>query len=557
VEPSFAGQTSFLTEGGKYRGVGAWIFTTDHKRIGLLYLVSILTFFVVGVFLGLLMRFELIAPGRTIMSAQSYNAVFTLHGVIMIFFFVIPGIPAAFGNFFLPLLIGARDVAFPRINLLSWWLYMTGASLAILSLFTGGGPPDTGWTFYAPYSIKTGTNVSLAVFAAFVLGFSSILTGLNFVTTIHRMRAPGMTWFRMPLFVWSLYATAWVQILATPVLAITLVLLIFERFFSVGFFDPTKGGDPLLFQHLFWIYSHPAVYIMILPAMGVISEIIPVFARRTIFGYKMIVFSSLAIASVGYLVWGHHMFTSGMSYTARLTFSLLTFLVAIPSGIKVFNWVASLYKGSIRVESPFLYCLVFVFLFSIGGLTGLINGALATNVHIHDTYFVVGHFHYVMFGGTAIGFFAALHYWFPKMFGRMYSEKTARVGCVIIFIGFNLLYFPMFSMGWEGMPRRYYDYLPVFHAKQFVSTLGSWILAGGLAVLFSNLIRAFFRGEPVGSNPWGASTLEWQVSSPPPLENFTIIPTVTGGPYHFEAALEEAPGEAAESGGGDGENDKL
>jgi cytochrome c oxidase subunit 1 len=516
VEPSFAGQTSFLTEGGKYRGVGAWIFTTDHKRIGLLYLVSILTFFVVGVFLGLLMRFELIAPGRTIMSAQSYNAVFTLHGVIMIFFFVIPGIPAAFGNFFLPLLIGARDVAFPRINLLSWWLYMTGASLAILSLFTGGGPPDTGWTFYAPYSIKTGTNVSLAVFAAFVLGFSSILTGLNFVTTIHRMRAPGMTWFRMPLFVWSLYATAWVQILATPVLAITLVLLIFERFFSVGFFDPTKGGDPLLFQHLFWIYSHPAVYIMILPAMGVISEIIPVFARRTIFGYKMIVFSSLAIA--------------------------LTFLVAIPSGIKVFNWVASLYKGSIRVESPFLYCLVFVFLFSIGGLTGLINGALATNVHIHDTYFVVGHFHYVMFGGTAIGFFAALHYWFPKMFGRMYSEKTARVGCVIIFIGFNLLYFPMFSMGWEGMPRRYYDYLPVFHAKQFVSTLGSWILAGGLAVLFSNLIRAFFRGEPVGSNPWGASTLD---------------PTVTGGPYHFEAALEEAPGEAAESGGGDGENDKL
>ena len=533
METSFTEMRSFFEEKGKYEGVFSWLLTTDHKRIGLLYLTAILTFFSVGILLGLLMRFELIAPGRTIIDAKTYNAVFTLHGVIMIFLFIIPGIPAAFGNFFLPLLIGARDVAFPRVNLLSWWLYISGATLAVLSLFTGGGPPDTGWTFYAPYSIKTGTNVSLAVFAAFVLGFSSILTGLNFVTTIHRMRAPGMKWFRMPLFVWSIYATGWVQILATPVLGITLVLLIFERLFAVGFFDPAKGGDPLLFQHLFWIYSHPAVYIMIIPAMGVISEIIPVFARRTIFGYKMIAFSSLAIASVGYLVWGHHMFTSGMSYTARLTFSLLTFLVAVPSGIKIFNWVASLYKGSIRVDTPFLFSLAFIFLFSIGGLTGLVNGALATNVHIHDTYFVVGHFHYVMFGGTGFGFFAALHYWFPKMFGKMYNEKCAKNACIIIFIGFNLLYFPMFSLGWEGMPRRYYDYLPIFHAGQFLSTLGSWILAGGVIWMFTNLIRSVYKGERAGSNPWGGTTLEWQVPSPPPPENFEKIPVVKQGPYHY------------------------
>lgn len=532
-------QSGFLEVAAHTNKVFAWIFTTDHKRIGLLYLAIILSFFVVGVFLGLLMRLELIAPGRTIMTAQSYNAVFTLHGVIMIFLFIIPGVPAAFGNFFLPLLIGARDVAFPRINLLSWWIYVIGAFLALLSLFTGGGPPDTGWTFYAPYSIKTGTNVSLAVFAAFVLGFSSILTGLNFVTTIHRMRAPGMKWLRLPLFVWSLYATAWVQILATPVLAITLVLLIFERAFGVGFFDPAKGGDPLLFQHLFWIYSHPAVYIMILPAMGVISEIIPVFARRTIFGYKMIVFSSLAIASVGYLVWGHHMFTSGMSYMARLTFSLLTFLVAVPSGIKVFNWVASLYKGSIRLESPFLYSLAFIFLFSIGGLTGLVNGALATNVHVHDTYFVVAHFHYVMFGGTGFAFFAAIHYWFPKMFGRMLNETVARTACVITFIGFNLLYFPMFQIGWDGMPRRYYDYLPVFHAGHFVSTLGSWILAGGLGIMFYNILQSLRRGEKAGGNPWGGLTLEWQVASPPPAHNFATIPVIRRGPYQFDGTKPE------------------
>jgi cytochrome c oxidase subunit 1 len=526
-------ENSFYEAQGKHKGIFFWILSTDHKRIGILYLTAMFSFFFVAVILGLLMRLELIAPGRTIMSAETYNAVFTVHGVIMIFLFIIPGIPSGLGNFMLPLQIGARDVAFPRINLISWWFYISGAMVILVSLFTGGGPPDTGWTFYVPYSIRTGTNVTLAVFGVFLLGISSTLTGLNFVTTIHRLRAPGMKWFRMPLFVWSLYSTGWVQILATPVLGLTLLLLIAERLFGVGLFDPAKGGDPLLFEHLFWIYSHPAVYIMILPAMGAVTEIIPVFARRTIFGYKAIAFSSLAIASAGYLVWGHHMFTSGMSDIAKMVFSFLTFIVAIPSGIKVFNWVASLYKGSIELRSPLLFAVTFIFLFSVGGLTGLINGALATNIFVHGTYFIVAHFHYTMFGGTAFAFFAALHYWFPKITGRMYRESLAIRACIIMFIGFNVLYFPMFILGLEGMPRRYYDYLPRFHTGQFISTVGSWILVTGLAVMFYNLIRSIFKGEAAGNNPWGGTTLEWTTSSPPPAENFKEIPVVNGGPYRY------------------------
>jgi cytochrome c oxidase subunit 1 len=528
-------EISFYKAKGRYSGILSWIFSTDHKRIGLLYLMSITAIFFVGVSLGLLMRLELIAPGKTIMGPQTYNAIFTLHGVIMIFLFIIPSIPTTFGNFFLPIQIGAKDVAFPRLNLLSWWIYISGATLAILSLFTRGGPPDTGWTFYAPYSINTRTSVSLAVFAAFVIGFSSILTGINFATTIHKLRAPGMSWFRLPLFVWSLYGTAWIQIIVTPIIGITLLLIIFERFFGIGVFDPAKGGDPLLFQHLFWIYSHPAVYIMILPAMGVVSDIIPVFSRKTIFGYKFIAFSSLAIASVGSLVWGHHMFVSGQSYMAGLVFSLFTFLVAIPSAIKVFNWLATLYKGSIVVEPPLLYTLSLIFLFSIGGLTGLMQSALAINVQVHDTHFIVGHFHYVMFGGTGFGFFAALHYWFPKMFGRMYNVKLSKIAWLILFIGFNVLYFPMFVLGWEGMPRRYYDYLPQFQTGHLISTIGSWILALGLILMFSNLIRALFKGDKADSNPWGGATLEWQIASPPPKENFEEIPQVEHGPYDFNA----------------------
>jgi cytochrome c oxidase subunit 1 len=446
---------------------------------------------------------------------------------------------APFGNFFLPLQIGARDVAFPRINLLSWWLYITAGTVALTTIFMPGGPPDTGWTFYPPYSIKTTTNVSLAALAAFIVGFSSILTGLNFVTTIHRLRAPGMTWFRLPLFSWTLYATAWVQILATPVLAITVLLLILERSLGIGFFDPSKGGDPLMFEHLFWIYSHPAVYIMILPAMGVVTEIIPVFSKKSIFGYKAIAFSSLAIASLGYIVWGHHMFTSGMSDQARMVFSFFTFFVAVPSGIKVFNWVATMYKGSINFAPPMLYSLAFIFLFSLGGLTGLANASVAVNVHIHDTYFIVAHFHYVMFGGAGFAFFAALHYWFPKMFGKTYNQKVATLACIIKFIGFNVLYFPMFLLGWQGLPRRYYDYPPAFHSENLISTIGSWILVTGLIIMIMNLIKALVSGPKAETNPWGGTTLEWQVASPPPKENFGEIPLITRGPYSRETISDD------------------
>ncbi len=524
---------SFYTTPGRYPGILGWLFTTDHKRIGLLYLASTLSFFFVGVCLGLTMRLNLIHSGMRLVSAQTYNALFTLHGVVMIFLFIIPGIPSSLGNFMMPLQIGARDVAFPKINILSWWLFITGGVIAVASLFTGGGPPDTGWTFYVPYSIRTGTNISLAVFGVFLIGVSSTLTGMNFLATIHRMRAPGLSWKRLPLFTWAIYATSWVQLLATPVLAITLLLIIIERFLGVGFFDPAKGGDPLLFEHLFWIYSHPAVYIMIIPAMGIISDIIPVFSRRNIYGYSAIAASSLAIAFVGYLVWGHHMFTSGMSDTARIIFSFLTFIVAVPSGVKVFNWIATFYKGSVSLDAPLLYTLGFIFLFSIGGLTGLMQGALATNLHVHGTYFIVAHFHYVMFGGAAFGFFAGLHYWFPKMFGRLYDDRAAKIAWLFLFTGFNMLYFSMFILGWQGMPRRYYDYLPQFNAPNLIATVGSWVLAVGLFIMFFNLFRSLLNGAKASANPWKAATLEWQTTSPPPTDNFETIPEVTKGPYQF------------------------
>ena len=527
-------EVSYLEYKGRFKGILGWLLSTDHKRIALLYLNTIIVFFVVAAILGLLMRIEKFNPGPDIMDAQTYNGIFTIHGIIMIFIVVIPGLAAVFGNFFLPIMIGAKDVAFPRLNLFSWYVYIAGAILGVLSQFLAGGRPDTGWTFYVPYSVESSTNVIAGLTAAFILGFSSILTGLNFIVTIHRMRAPGMGWFKMPLFPWSLYATAWIQVLATPIVGITLLMVIAERVLNIGFFDPALGGDPLLFQHLFWIYSHPAVYIMILPAMGVVTEIFPTFSQKPVFGYGAIAISSIAIAVVGYFVWGHHMFTSGISYWSRWFFSFLTFIVAVPSAIKVFNWISTMYGGSISLRTPLLYAISFIFLFMIGGFTGLTLGSLATNVQLHDTTFVVAHFHYIIFGGMGFAFFAGMHYWFPKMYGKMYNEKLANIAWGILFVGFNVLYFPLFIIGLQGMPRRYFDYLPQFTTGHRISTIGAFILFIGLFLMFYNLIRSRRKGPKAEANPWHGVTLEWQIASPPTVENFDVIPTITKPPYFFE-----------------------
>jgi cytochrome c oxidase subunit 1 len=466
------------------------------------------------------------------MDAGTYNRVMTYHGAIMVFLVIIPGIPAFLGNFIMPMQIGAKDVAFPRLNLLSWYCLLAGAGIALCSLFFGGA--DTGWTFYTPYSVSTVKPAVICMtFGVFVAGFSSILTGLNFIVTVHKLRAPGMTMNRIPLFVWALYSTAIIQVLATPVLAITVALLAMENIFGIGFFDPALGGDPVLFQHFFWFYSHPAVYIMILPAFGVISELIAAFSRKTIFGYTAIAYSSLAIAAVSFFVWGHHMFVSGQSETAGVVFSFLTMLVGVPTAIKIFNWVATLHKASINLAAPMLFALGFLFLFTIGGVTGIILAVTAADVHFHDTYFVVAHFHYVMVGGTLMAIMGGLYYWFPKMFGRMVDESLARISFVLIFVGFNVTFFPQFILGSMGMPRRYYDYLPEFQKLNQLSTVGSYLIAVGFIVGLVAVIHGLLRGERAGPNPWGAKTLEWTTASPPPHDNYLETPIVTAGPYEY------------------------
>jgi len=520
---------SYLTHG---KGILSWLFTLDHKRIGVMYLVAITSSFFLGGVFALLVRTELLTPGQTIMTADTYNKMFTLHGAVMIFLFIIPGIPAALGNFVLPLMLGAKDVALPRLNLTSFWFWMVGAVFALVSIIVGA--VDTGWTFYTPYSTTTGTAVISMTMGVFILGFSSIFTGLNFIVTIHTMRPEGMTWFKMPLLLWGLYSTAIIQVLATPILGITLLLLIAERTLGVGIFDPTLGGDPVLFQHFFWFYSHPAVYIMILPAMGIISELVSVFSGKHIFGYRFIAWSSVAIAIFSFLVWGHHMFTSGQSGITNMIFSALTFSVAIPSAVKVFNWLATMYKGSIRLATPMLYVLSFMFLFAIGGLTGLFLGALSVDIHLHDTYFVVAHFHYVMFGGTVIAFLGGLHYWWPKMFGRMYSERWGQISAFLVFVGFNLTFFTQFVMGSHGMPRRYYHYVEEFTTLHQASTVGSYILALGFFIMAGYLIHSLFRGRPAPDNPWGSATLEWETTSPPPYYNFDHE-FLAGDPYDLES----------------------
>jgi cytochrome c oxidase subunit 1 len=523
-------------------GIRSWLFTTDHKRIALLYLVSITFMFFVGGAAAVLMRLHLITPQGALVEPATYNKLFTIHGIVMVFFFMIPSIPAVLGNFLVPMMIGAKDLAFPRLNLLSWYIYIVGAMFTLYAILAGG--VDTGWTFYTPYSSTyANSQVIAAALGVFITGFSSILTGLNFIVTIHKMRAPGLTWFRLPLFLWSMYATSIIFILGTPVIAITIVLVALERLLHVGIFDPKLGGDPLLFQHLFWFYSHPAVYIMVLPGMGVVSELIACFSRKRIFGYSFVAFSSLAIAVISFLVWGHHMFVAGQSIYASLVFSVLSFLVAIPSAIKVFNWTATLYKGSISYQAPMLYALGFIGLFTMGGLTGLFLASLATDVHLNGTYFIVAHFHYIMVGGTVMAYMGGIHFWWPKITGRMYPDGWARFAALLIFAGFNLTFFPQFMLGYLGMPRRYATYPAEFQVLNVMSSAGASILAIGYLIPLVYFIWSMRYGPIAGPNPWRATGLEWQTPSPPPTENFEEIPVVTEEAYNYAGmAAPSAPG---------------
>ncbi|HEX7183875.1 MAG TPA: cytochrome c oxidase subunit I [Thermoanaerobaculia bacterium] len=513
-------------------GMRSWLLTRDHKRIAILYLISVSVFFALGSLFALLIRLELLTPEGDMVQPDTYNRLFTMHGVVMVFFFLIPAIPAVLGNFLVPLMIGAKDLAFPKLNLASWYVYNLGGIFTLWSIVHGG--VDTGWTFYAPLSTQySNTYVISAALGVFINGFSTIFTGMNFIVTIHRMRAPGMTWFRLPLFIWSHYATSLIIVLGTPVIAITLLLVAAERLLHLGIFDPRLGGDPILFQHLFWFYSHPAVYIMILPAMGVISELVAAFARKRVFGYRFVAFASIAIAVLGFLVWGHHMFLAGQSIYLSTIFSILSMLVAVPSAIKVFNWTATLYEGSISYQTPMLYALGFIGLFTIGGLTGTMIATLGIDVHVHDTYFIVAHFHYIMVGGTIMAYMGGLHYWWPKISGRLYPAFLSRLSALLVFVGFNLTFLPQFVLGYLGMPRRYWSYPPEFQVLNVLSTAGASILGVGYVLPLFYFIWSMRYGKRSGDNPWGAIGLEWDTPSPPPTDNFHTIPVVTRPPYAY------------------------
>ena len=520
-------------------GIASWLLTKDHKRIGILYLISVTIFFMIGGLFAAGIRTELLTPEGDFLTADLYNKLFTLHGVVMIFFFLIPSIPATLGNFLIPIQIGAKDLAFPRVNLLSWYIYVVGALFTLAAVFAGG--VDTGWTFYTPYSsIASNTNVTLAALGVFITGFSSILTGFNFIVTIHRMRAPGMTWFRLPLFIWAHYATSLVMILGTPVVAITILLVFAERALGFAIFDPRMGGDPVLFQHLFWFYSHPAVYIMILPGMGVISELVAAVSRKQIFGYSFVAYSSLAIAIIGFLVWGHHMFVSSQSIYAGLVFSIITMIVAVPSAVKTFNWTATMYKGSVTWESPTYWVIGFMGLFLIGGLTGLFLGTMGLDVHLHDTYFVVAHFHYIMVGGAIMAFLGGIHFYWPKMTGRLYPETLGKISAILVFTGFNLTFFPQFVLGYLGMPRRYYAYPEEFQILNVLSTAGAGVLGLGYALIVFYLVASLFKERNAPANPWGATGLEWQIQSPPITLNFDVDPIVTEDAYNYAGRAPKA-----------------
>src|SRR3954467_11560397 len=513
-------------------GIRSWLLTRDHKRIGLLYLAAVTFFFFVGGAMAVLIRLDLVTPAGDLVTDETYNKLFTMHGVMMVFFFLIPAIPSVLGNFLVPIMIGAKDLAFPKLNLASWYIYMLGGLFTLYALVTGG--VDTGWTFYAPFSTTSSTtNVIPTALGIFITGFSSILTGLNFIVTIHRMRAPGMTWFRLPLFIWSTYATSLINVLGTPVIAITVLLVAAERVFHFGFFKPAVGGDPVLFQHLFWFYSHPAVYIMVLPAMGVVSELVAAGCRKPVFGYSFVAFASVAIGVLSFFVWGHHLFVAGESVYSALIFSAFSFMVAIPSAVKVFNWTATMYRGSILWDTPMLYAMGFVGLFTMGGLTGLFLAAVGLDVHVTDTYFIIAHFHYIMVGGAVLGYLGGLHFWWPKISGRLYNEFLGKISAGIIFLGFNLTFFPQFILGYLGMPRRYWAYPPEFQTLNVLSSAGASILAVGYILVAIYLVASLFKGEIAGDNPWHATGLEWTTQSPPLPHNFDKQPLVTADAYEY------------------------